>query len=185
MKGYTAIITGGNKGIGADLAQAMLAKGWHVVSLARHPGADAGVEHVICDLSDPAAVEDAARAIAARHQVTHFVQNAGIILPNLIEDARAQDMLALTQLHLASALTLTQAFLPAMKARVTSCTVPRRPTGMRRARSSSCALPFGTMPQKLSVRIGPGATTLTVMPCSASSSAHVRAMPIIPALDAE
>ena len=117
MKGYTAVITGGNKGIGADLAAAMVAKGWHVVSLARHPGADPAVEHIICDLSDPVAVEDAAQAIAARHQVTHFVQNAGIILPNLIEDARAQDMLALTQLHLASALVLTQAFLPAMKAR--------------------------------------------------------------------
>ncbi len=117
MRGYTAVITGGNKGIGADLAGAMVAKGWHAVSLARHPGADPAVEHIICDLSDPVAVEDAAQAIAARHQVTHFVQNAGIILPNLIEDARAQDMLALTQLHLASALVLTQAFLPAMKAR--------------------------------------------------------------------
>ena len=85
MRGYTAVITGGNKGIGADLAAAMVAKGWHVVSLARHPGADPAVEHIICDLSDPVAVEDAAQAIAARHQVTHFVQNAGIILPNLIE----------------------------------------------------------------------------------------------------
>jgi hypothetical protein len=33
------------------------------------------------------------------------------------------------------------------------------------------------MPQKLSVRIGPGATTFTVMPLDASSSAQVRAMP--------
>jgi hypothetical protein len=41
------------------------------------------------------------------------------------------------------------------------------------------------MPQKLSVWIGPGATTLTVMPCGASSSAQVRAMPMIPALVAE
>lgn len=39
--------------------------------------------------------------------------------------------------------------------------------------------------QKLSVRIGPGATTLTVMPAGASSSAHVLAIPIIPAFVAE
>ena len=114
---YTAVITGGNKGIGADLADAMLAKGWQVISLARHPGEASGVEHVICDLSDNQAVAAAAADIAARHEVTHFVQNAGIILPNLIEDARPEDMLALTQLHLASALVLVQAFLPAMKAR--------------------------------------------------------------------
>ena len=117
MSGYTAVITGGNKGIGADLAAAMVARGWHVVSLARHAGETADVEHLICDLSDPDAVEKAGADIAARHEVTHFVQNAGIILPNLIEDARPADMLALTQLHLGAALALTQAFLPAMKAR--------------------------------------------------------------------
>lgn len=113
---YTAVITGGNKGIGADLAQAMLQRGWRVVSLARHKGEAEGVEHVICDLSDPDAVASTAAEIAARHQVTHFVHNAGIILPNLIEDATPQEMQVLTQLHLGAALTLTQAFLPAMKA---------------------------------------------------------------------
>ena len=117
MSGYTAVITGGNKGIGADLAADMTARGWTVVSLARHSGEAAEVEHVICDLSDPAAVDQAAADVAAKHEVTHFIHNAGIILPNLIEDAKPDDMLALTQLHLASALTLTQAFLPAMKAR--------------------------------------------------------------------
>ncbi|AUM75274.1 SDR family NAD(P)-dependent oxidoreductase [Paracoccus jeotgali] len=113
---YTAVITGGNKGIGADLAQAMLQRGWRVVSLARHKGEAEGVEHVICDLLDPDAVAGTAAELAARHQVTHFVHNAGIILPNLIEDATPQDMQVLTQLHLGAALTLTQAFLPAMKA---------------------------------------------------------------------
>jgi len=38
---------------------------------------------------------------------------------------------------------------------------------------------------KFAVRIGPGATTFTVMPCGASSSAQVRASPSIPALVAE
>ena len=47
-----------------------------------------------------------------------------------------------------------------MKLRVMSSTVPIRPTGMRAARSVCCGLPFGTMSQKLSVRTGPGATTL-------------------------
>lgn len=119
MTDYRAVITGANKGIGADLAQAMLARGWHVVSVARHAGAarHERLEHVRADLMDPAATAGAARAIADRHEVTHFVHNAGTILPNLIEDARPEELQALAQLHLGAALTLTQAFLPAMKAR--------------------------------------------------------------------
>jgi hypothetical protein len=38
---------------------------------------------------------------------------------------------------------------------------------------------------KFAVWIGPGATTFTVTPCGASSSAQVRAMPSMPALVAE
>jgi len=117
MTDFTAVITGGNKGIGADLAQAMLDKGWRVVSLARHAGEarHERLEHVEADLLDPAATAAAATEIAARYRVTHFIHNAGMILPNLIEDAQVSEMQALTQLHLGSALTLTQAFLPAMK----------------------------------------------------------------------
>ncbi|MCC5987604.1 MAG: SDR family oxidoreductase [Pararhodobacter sp.] len=117
MTDYTAVITGGNKGIGADLGQAMLGKGWRVVSIARHAGKarHERLEHIQADLMDPAATAQAAADIAARHRVTHFIHNAGIILPNLIEDAKPDDLQALTQLHLGAALTLTQAFLPAMK----------------------------------------------------------------------
>lgn len=119
MTAYTAVITGGNKGIGADLAQALLGQGYRVISVARGIAEDApvGLEQVQADLTDPAATTAAAADIAARAEVTHFIHNAGVILPNLIEQATPQDMLALTQLHLGAALTMVQGFLPAMKAR--------------------------------------------------------------------
>jgi 3-oxoacyl-[acyl-carrier protein] reductase len=72
MSNYTAVITGGNKGIGADLARAMLARGWRVVSIARHKGEakHPALEHVEADLMDPAAVAPRAarspRAIRSR-----------------------------------------------------------------------------------------------------------------------
>lgn len=119
MSDYTAVITGASQGIGADLAQRLLAQGYTVVSLARgapefaHPRLDV----LRCDLLDAGAVADAAREIAARHEVTHLVHNAGVIWPNLIEDAKPEDIAGLAQLHLGAALTLTQACLPAMKAR--------------------------------------------------------------------
>lgn len=116
---FTAVITGGNKGIGADLARRMLADGYRVISVARgvpdftHERLSA----VEADLLDPAAVEEAAQAIAREHAVTHFVQNAGVIWPNLLEEVKPSDITGLAQLYLGSAVTFLQAFLPAMKER--------------------------------------------------------------------
>lgn len=115
----TAVITGGNKGIGADLARRMLDEGYSVVSVARrapeftHPK----LSSFEADLLDPDAVRRAAAEIAEVHAVTHFIQNAGLIWPNLLEDAKPEDITDLAQLHLGSALTLLQAFLPGMKER--------------------------------------------------------------------
>ncbi|WP_421872342.1 SDR family NAD(P)-dependent oxidoreductase [Nitratireductor rhodophyticola] len=118
-KELTAVITGGNKGIGANLAQTMLDAGYHVVSVARRAPefSHERLSSVEADLLDDTAVSAAAAEIAGRHDVTHFVQNAGLIWPNLIEDASAEDITGLAQLHLGSALTLLKAFLPSMKER--------------------------------------------------------------------
>ena len=73
-----------------------------------------------------------------------------------------------------------------MTARATSSLRPSRPTGIVLASAASRSLPAGITSRNISVSaIGPGATTLTVMPAGASSSAQVRAMPIMPALVAE
>ena len=119
MTEHTAIITGGNKGIGADLAHALLDRDYKVISVARcapkfeHPN----LSSVLADLLDPEAVTAAASEIAANHDVTHLVHNAGLIWPNLIEEAKPADITGLAQLHLGSALTLLQAVLPGMKMR--------------------------------------------------------------------
>ncbi len=119
MTQYTAVITGGSKGIGADLAHRLLERGYRVVSIARNSAdwSAEGVEHIEADLLDPAQVARVAADIAARYEVTHLVHNAGLIWPNLIEDAKPDDITGLAQLHLGSALTLLQAFRPAMKKR--------------------------------------------------------------------
>lgn len=119
MSAYTAVITGGSKGIGADLGQRLTEKGYTVVSLSR--GAPEWTHerlvHFEVDLLDAAATEQAAQEIGSRHEVTHLIHNAGMIWPNLVEDAKPSDLAGLTQLHLGSALTLLQACLPAMKQR--------------------------------------------------------------------
>ena len=115
---YTAVITGGNKGIGADIAQALLEREYKVVSVARH---DPELRHpnlysYCTDLLDKDAVSEAAAQIASDHKVTHLIHNAGLIWPNLIEQAEPEEIAGLSQLHLGSALALAKAFLPSMKA---------------------------------------------------------------------
>ena len=119
MSDHTAVITGGSKGIGLDLATRLLDKGYTVISLARGVSKEApgALIQMSCDLLDEASVAETAAAIAAEHEVSHFVQNAGLIWPNLLEEAKPSDITGLAQLHLGSALTLMQAFLPGMKAR--------------------------------------------------------------------
>lgn len=119
MTGFTALITGGSKGIGADLARALLARGYDVISMARHAPdwRHDRLHSVEVDLLDPGAVAEAATDTARRFEITHLVHNAGLIWPNLVEEARPSDIAGLAQLHLGAALTLVQAALPAMKAR--------------------------------------------------------------------
>ena len=114
-----AIVTGASGGIGRAIAEAMLEAGHQIVSLDRRKPdwSHARLEPIEVDLFDPKATADAAKDVAARHAVSHVVHNAGIIRPNLIEQATAEDIAALSQLHLGAALTLVQAALPGMKQR--------------------------------------------------------------------
>jgi NAD(P)-dependent dehydrogenase (short-subunit alcohol dehydrogenase family) len=119
MTEFTALVTGGSKGIGSDLAVKLADRGYRVLSLARGKPdwTHDRVEHHSVDLLDPQAVKQAAQELAAGHEITHIVNNAGLIWPNLVEEASPEDIRGLAQLHLGAPLTLLQAALPAMKAR--------------------------------------------------------------------
>jgi len=112
-----ALVTGGAAGIGAEIVAGLIADGFHVISLDRNQPAASreGSTDLVCDLFDGPATETVAAEIAARWPVTHFVHNAGMILPNLVEKTSAADLVALAQLHLGAAITLVQALLPTMK----------------------------------------------------------------------
>lgn len=114
---YTALITGGSQGIGADLAQALLARNYKVVSLARDTPQirDPNLHSIEVDLLDSETVTKSARQIADDFDITHLVHNAGLIWPAQVEDAEPSDITGLAQLHLGSALTLLKAVLPKMK----------------------------------------------------------------------
>lgn len=114
-----AVVTGGSAGIGAAICQALLAADYEVTSLDRQKPAwsHARLKSINVDLMDAAATEQVAADVAKSAPVSHFVHNAGIILPNLVESANPDDLVALTRLHLAAPLVLLKAFLPGFKQR--------------------------------------------------------------------
>jgi NAD(P)-dependent dehydrogenase (short-subunit alcohol dehydrogenase family) len=77
----TALVTGGGRGIGANVARALAEDGWSVVVAARSLGqvesvaAEIGGTALELDVSSPEAVE---RAVAAAGDVELLVANAGI-----------------------------------------------------------------------------------------------------------
>jgi 3-oxoacyl-[acyl-carrier protein] reductase len=112
-----AVVTGGSAGIGAAIVISLLDDGYKVISLARR-APDFEHENLLfheVDLADVDATKDVASNISQKHDVTVLVNNAGVIRPDLIEDVKLEDLNYLTNLHLSAMVTLTQAFLPAMK----------------------------------------------------------------------
>lgn len=113
----TAIVTGGSAGIGAEIVRQMLDAGYEVISMARRAAdfTHERLHNVQVDLSDVVATEQAAAEVSQRFAVTHFVHNAGVIWPNLLPDVKLDELQGLTQIHLGSAIQITQACLPAMQ----------------------------------------------------------------------
>ena len=74
------------------------------------------MHNIELDLSDRAATADVADTLARDYKVTGFVHNAGLIRANLLDEVALEDFDYLAQVHIGAAITLSQAFLPAMKA---------------------------------------------------------------------
>ena len=112
----TAIVTGGNTGMGEAIARTLLEANYRVVSLALDLP---GFEHqnligMQFDLSREDDIEKAAQAITA-YEPTVFIHNAGAIRSAILEEVTFDDLNFLVNLHLGAAIFLTKACLPYMK----------------------------------------------------------------------
>src|SRR2546430_17053882 len=98
---HTAIVSGGNTGIGAAIARGLLADGYDVISLSRrkpdwsHPKLSSRE----VDLLDATATRQAAAEISAKVTITHGIHNGGAIPAKLLEEVADEDVVALAQLH--------------------------------------------------------------------------------------
>lgn len=115
----TSLITGGNSGIGEALARKLVDKGQRVISLGLEKPSwtsDLLLAYQV-DLTSIEETRGIAQEICRHNAIDHLIHNAGMILPNPLPDAKAEDILTLSQLHLGAPMILTQAALEGMQER--------------------------------------------------------------------
>jgi 3-oxoacyl-[acyl-carrier protein] reductase len=130
LSGRTALVTGGNRGIGRAVAMALARAGADVALTYHTRDADAretasAIEaigrRVLVQQADVGRRDDLTRiaeeALRAFGAVDILVNNAGIIRPQPIAEITARDWDELIAVNLTSVFLLTQAVLPGMRAR--------------------------------------------------------------------
>jgi NAD(P)-dependent dehydrogenase (short-subunit alcohol dehydrogenase family) len=128
LTGRTALVTGGNSGIGAAMAESLGEAGAAIVLMARRVDAletTAAVlrakgiktEIVACDLADADAVKRGASAALAIASIDILVNAAGVNLRENFSDVTTESWQTQLNLHLSAPFFLTQALAPTMRER--------------------------------------------------------------------
>jgi len=120
IEGSVALVTGANRGLGRHLAEELVRRGAaKVYAAARNAEqvTSGGVVPLRLDVNDPHSVAEAA-AIAS--DVTVLVNNAGNGSSASLLDGPMDDIRAVMETHYFGALSVTRAFVPALRANAPS-----------------------------------------------------------------
>jgi 3-oxoacyl-[acyl-carrier protein] reductase len=112
----TVLVSGATKGIGRALSEQLAATGHHVVGMSRT--GDAGFPGTLyrVDLADRTATSTVLQEITAAHVIEAVVNNVGLVMPQAAGDVTLDAMDAVLDLNVRTAIQLTQAALPQMRA---------------------------------------------------------------------
>jgi NAD(P)-dependent dehydrogenase (short-subunit alcohol dehydrogenase family) len=128
LKGRTALVTGGNSGIGEAMASALAQAGANIILMARRAEAlensalmlrqlGVQVDVLSCDLSDVEATSIGAKAALAIAPIDILVNAAGVNLRQAFDDITPESWQTQINLHLSAPFFLTQALAPSMAER--------------------------------------------------------------------
>src|ERR1700728_4220342 len=118
-------LTGSSRGLGRQVAEAVLAAGHRLVATARQPSSLSDLAErygdqilpVALDVTDPAAAQTAVAAgVAAFGRIDVVVNNAGYANLASIEDITAEDFRAQLDANLLGVVNVTKAALPVLRA---------------------------------------------------------------------
>ncbi|MBY0406591.1 MAG: SDR family NAD(P)-dependent oxidoreductase [Rickettsiales bacterium] len=119
----TALVTGGNKGIGFEACRQLAHAGFRVFLAARNAqageaaAASLGVDFLPMDVTDEASITAAAKALASRIPALNvLVNNAGIFIKEDGMDFTSADILQTFQTNTLGPLLAARAFLPLLEA---------------------------------------------------------------------
>ena len=119
----TIFITGASTGLGRATALLFASKGWKVIATMRDPsketelGAAPGITVLSLDVTNPAQITETATAALALGPVDVLFNNAGYGLAGAFEGATDDQLTRQLDTNLLGVMRVTQAFLPAMRAR--------------------------------------------------------------------
>jgi short-subunit dehydrogenase len=123
LAGSRIVVTGASRGIGADLATALAARGARLVLVARSSDVieirakELDGEAYPADLSDASTIEPLVREIEANGPIDVLVNNAGVDLTGSLVEAEPERILELLAVNLAAPILLSRAVIPAMRER--------------------------------------------------------------------
>ncbi|MEC3766056.1 MULTISPECIES: SDR family NAD(P)-dependent oxidoreductase [Cupriavidus] len=117
--GRTALVTGGNAGIGLAISHALLKQGARVIAAGLAPAETAHplLTSVVTDLSTSDGVAALVAAVAHEPRIDILVNNAGVVRNTALADVGNAEFDLMMNLHARCAMQLAQACLPRMQAR--------------------------------------------------------------------
>jgi len=130
LKGKSALVTGGSKGLGKAMARGLAEAGADIfissrkadeLEAAAHEisdGLEVRVEWMVADMADRAQVQKLAKEATRRlGKVDILINNAGINIPQAIDEITDEAWDSVVEVDLTSVMSLTRALVPGMKAR--------------------------------------------------------------------
>lgn len=111
-----AVLTGGTSGIGMQTALALKNAGYTVYELSRRAQGVEGLNHLVADVTDEAAVKKAVDEIVAREgKIDVLVNNAGFGISGAVEFTKTEDAKRLFDTNFFGMVNMNRAGVPVMR----------------------------------------------------------------------